>query len=85
MTIAFIDDLKSASLDDEHLDAETLEQLRNPPKGLVSSIDPDLCLAIELFLSASHASEENYTSLWKAFLRRHPEDDILTYTRIKTK
>jgi hypothetical protein len=83
--IAFVDGLKSASLDDEDLDAETLERLRNPPEGLADSIDPDLRLAIDLFLSASNASEENYTSSRKAFLRRHPEDDILTYARIKTK
>ena len=60
--IAFIDALKSASLDDEDLDPETLERLRNPPKGLVNSIDPDLRLAIDLFLSATNASKENYTS-----------------------
>lgn len=85
MAITFIDGLKSASLDDEDLDAETLECLHNPPKGLVNSIDPDLHLAIDLFLSASHASEENYTSLQKAFLHCHPVDGILTSTRIKTK
>jgi hypothetical protein len=49
----------------------------------VDSIDLDLQLSIDLFLSATNASQENYTSSQNAVLQCHPDDEILTYARIK--
>jgi hypothetical protein len=75
--IQFIHALESASLDDENLDAEVLHQLRHPPQEPIDSIDPDRRLSIDLFLSATNASQENYTRSRNAVLQRHPDDEIL--------
>ncbi|KIM71552.1 hypothetical protein PILCRDRAFT_40162, partial [Piloderma croceum F 1598] len=73
IALSFIDALKSASLDDENLDAEVLERLRHPLQELVDDIDPDLRLSIDLFLSTSNSSQQSYTSAQEAILRRHPQ------------
>ena len=83
--LAFIDALRSASLDNEDLDARVLEQLRHPPQEALDATDPDLRLSIDLFLSTSNASQETYVSTRNAIMRRHPEDEILSHAKIKTK
>jgi len=85
IALSFIDALKSASLDDENLDVEVLERLHHPLQELVDDIDPDLRLSIDLFLSTSNSSQQSYTSAQEAILRRHPQDEILSYARIKSK
>ncbi|KAJ6504331.1 hypothetical protein C8R47DRAFT_1210401 [Mycena vitilis] len=81
----FIECLRAASLDneDEALPPELLERLRNPPQTPLTLDSPDHRLSLDIFLSVSNASEETYNSVRLAILRRHPEDDILTYHRLR--
>ena len=84
LAMRFIRALEIASLDDEMgLDPETIEYLRDAPQFPVETIDPDLRLSLDLFLSVSNSSQETYTSARKAILRRHPEDSMLSYDQIK--
>lgn len=56
----FIKGLKTASLDDEgmQLDPDALERLQNPPQTPPEISDPELCLALDLFLAIGNASQE---------------------------
>jgi hypothetical protein len=84
--LGFIKLLRNASLDDMgmQMDKEDLERLRKPPTHEISlKSEPDLRLALDLFLA-------NYTSLVDAFnqnrktmLQHHPEDEICTYDQAK--
>jgi hypothetical protein len=84
--MAYIEALKIASLDDEwsKLDADTLYQLRNPSTTPVNiNENPSWRLGLDLYLSISNVSQETYTSVRKAILRRYPDEDIPSYHRIK--
>ena len=84
--MAYIEALKTASLDDEwsKLDADTLYQLRNPPTTPVNiNENPSWRLGLDLYLSISNVSQETYTLVRKAILRRYPDEDIPSYHQIK--
>ena len=87
--IEFIDALKVASLDDkfewEDVDENALERLRHPPEFSLDISHGDLRLSIDLFLLSTNVSEENYVSNRAAILRRHPDDEIVSYASIKAK
>ncbi|KAJ7289478.1 hypothetical protein C8J57DRAFT_1493916 [Mycena rebaudengoi] len=84
ITNLFIETLKNASLDDEkeNLDPDLVSRLRNPPKE-PPTLTSDERLSIDLYLSISNASVETYDSVRTAILRRHPDDEILSYYRVK--
>jgi hypothetical protein len=86
IAMEFAQAIESASLDDEFskLDPRTLERLQNPPTT-VPDIDaiPGLHLGIDIFLALTNAAQETYTSIRKAILKSHPNDDIPTYDQIK--
>ncbi len=82
----FIRELKNATLDGVHcgLNPESLSRLRNPPTVPFTLDDqPDLRLSFELFLASLKASVDVYNTSRKAILRRHPEDNILSYEQMK--
>jgi hypothetical protein len=84
LVMQYIKALENASLDDEMgLDPETIGRLRDAPQLPVDITDPDLRLSLDIFLSVSNSSQETYTSVRKAIIRRHPEDEILTYDQIR--
>jgi hypothetical protein len=85
MSQEFINVLKAATLDNGGLDEGVLQRLRQPLKEPLDASNPDLWLSLDLFLSCSNASEETYHSSRVAILRRHPDDEILSYGRIKSK
>ena len=85
ISVAFIELLRSASLDDEGLDDEVLQWLRNPLKEPLDVTDADLRLSIDLFLSVSNASQDTYSTTRDAIHRRHPADEVLSYDQIKRK
>ncbi|RDX44352.1 hypothetical protein OH76DRAFT_1458043 [Lentinus brumalis] len=41
-------------------------------------------MAIEMFHASGSASEDNYADNCKAFMRVHPEEDVLSYERVKS-
>jgi hypothetical protein len=84
--MAYIEALKTASLDDEwsKLDADTLYQLRNPATTPVNiNENPSWRLGLDLYLSITNVSQETYTLVRKAILRRYPDEDIPSYHQIK--
>lgn len=85
ITMEFIQALEAASLDDEHnrLDEETVKRLRNPHTKPVDVSNPDLRLGLDLFLNSIKSAQENYSATRSAILRRHPDDDIPSYDRMK--
>jgi hypothetical protein len=85
LSLEFIDALKRASLDDGNLDEGVVNMLRNPPQEPLDASDPDLRLSLDLFLATMNASEDSYRSAAEGICRRHPDDDILSYERIRKK
>lgn len=81
----FINGLHAASLDDENLPNEVLEHLRHPIQEPLDIDDPDIRLSIDLFLSVSNASQETYSSVRAAILRRYPNSQILSFHQVKRK
>jgi hypothetical protein len=84
--LEFIKLLRSASLDDTSMkmDEEDLERLRNPPTYEITlESEPDLRLALDLFLANYTSSVDAYNQNRKAMLRRHPEDEVYTYDQAK--
>jgi len=77
--------LEAASLDDEdmRIDAEVLEHLCNPPQEPACIDDPDLHLALDLYIAVGNSSQETYNSVHQAILRRYPKNDIMSYDQIK--
>ncbi|KAF8798244.1 hypothetical protein BYT27DRAFT_7264838 [Phlegmacium glaucopus] len=81
----FIRALEEASLDDgvSKLDAEALHCLQNPPTCPADITSQDLCLGLDLFLSTINSSQQTYTSVRRAILQCHPNNDIPTYDQMK--
>ena len=83
IALKYINALKAASLDDENLGAEVLDQIRNPFETPLSIDDPDERLSIDIFLSVTNASEETYNSTRAGICRRYPDSGMLTYHQVK--
>lgn len=81
----FINGLRNASLDDENLPEDVLARLRHPLEEPLDIDDPDIRLSIDLFLSVSNASQQTYTSVRDAILRRYPESLVLSFDQVKRK
>lgn len=80
---AFVDAVRDATLENGNLPSHVLERLRNPPRGPRQDLDPDLRHSLELFISTLSGSEDTYTGVRDASLRRHPDDDILSLAQVK--
>ncbi|KAJ7458068.1 hypothetical protein FB451DRAFT_1341823 [Mycena latifolia] len=80
---AFINALKSASLDDENLEPHVLDSLRHPIQQILTADDPDLRLSITNFVSLSNASEQAYTDVRKNILQRFPDCEMLSHYMVK--
>jgi hypothetical protein len=86
IVMEFIRALEGATLEGthSHLDDDTLEHLRNPPRGAPEGLNnPDLCLGLDLFLSTINTAQKTYVSAHNAILRHHPDDNILSYKQMK--
>jgi hypothetical protein len=85
LALSFITLLQNASLEDDgmRLDPDVYDRLLHPPQEELDLDDPDLRLALDLFLAIGNSSQETYTSVRKAIRRRYPEEDVLTYDQIK--
>ncbi|KAJ7022701.1 hypothetical protein C8F04DRAFT_922329, partial [Mycena alexandri] len=83
---AYIDLLKTATLDEENLDPHVLEHLRNPIQEVLSvDLEPDLLLSIENYISLSNASEEAYTQVRENIICRFPDCEMLSHHLVKEK
>jgi hypothetical protein len=84
LSLKFIQLLKTARLENSGLDPDDLERLRNPTPAPIEILeDPDFRLSLDLFLAHTDASQASYTASHNAILRRHPDDEILSYDQIK--
>jgi hypothetical protein len=85
LALSFITLLQNASLEDDgmRLDPDVYDRLLHPPQEELDLHDPDLRLALDLFLAVGNSSQETYISVRKAIRRRYPEEDVLTYDQIK--
>jgi hypothetical protein len=84
--LGFIKLIRDASLDDigMRMDEEDLERLRKPPTHEINlESEPDLRLALDLFLANYTSSVDAYNQNRKAMQRRHPEDEVYTYDQAK--
>src|SRR5262249_2984516 len=79
----FIEELRSATLENGGLDEDTLDRLRNPPHELVAISDPDIRFSLDIFLSCTNASEAFYNSFRQATLRRFPDCNLLSHHAAK--
>lgn len=82
-TEQFIEALKNATLDDEPLPEHVIHNLRNPLQEPVDISDPDLRFSVDLYLAINNASEKTYNAARAASLKRHPEDNVLSYHLVK--
>jgi len=83
VALDFINEIRSATLDNAGLDADVLDRLCNPPEEQRDISDPDVRLSLDLFLAVTNASEEIYNSCRSAILRRYPSTNILSYYSVK--
>ncbi|KAF9018702.1 hypothetical protein BDZ89DRAFT_1139827 [Hymenopellis radicata] len=61
----------------------TIDPLRNPPQTLPDLSNEDVRYSIDLFLAMTHASDDTFTKVRDAALRRHPDDAIMSHYEIK--
>ena len=74
-----IQEIQSATLDEDTIQADVLKRLRNPPIDPVDISDPDTRLSLDLFMACNNASESTYAAARDAIMRRFPETEILSY------
>lgn len=81
----FITSLGNASLDHRFLmlDADLVEQIRNPPSHILSIDNPTDQLSLDLFLAIDNASQETYNAVRDAIKRHFPDEDVLSYYNAK--
>ncbi|KAJ7575373.1 hypothetical protein C8J56DRAFT_1172215 [Mycena floridula] len=83
ITQQFIADIRNATLDNGGLPPSVIEALRNPATERPDISNPDLRLALDLFLAVGNASEQIYTDIRAAILLRHPKTSLLSYHEVK--
>jgi hypothetical protein len=74
-----IQEIQSATLDNDKLGPVMLEWLRNPSTEPVNISDPDTQLSLNLFMACRNASESTYTAVRDAILQRFPHVGILSH------
>ncbi len=76
----FINQLQSALL--KELKPNIMKQIHNPATE-VPDLTPVEHLSIDTFLTITNASQWTYDDMCKAYLRHHPQDDMLSYYQVK--
>lgn len=81
----FIDALKGAKLENDKLDKDIRYQIKNPPTTPLVIENPTVRLSLDLYLAIGNASEETYNAACNAIRRRFPEEELLSFYRVKRK
>jgi Transposase family tnp2 len=79
----FINQLKTATLDESGLSADVIHHLHYPIEAPLD-IDPDLRLALDIFINVSNASKDMYTATKIALNRHDGGVSIPTYKQIQS-
>lgn len=82
ISLDFIQELKTASLDDGHLAPGITSRLKNPPSESID-LTPDERFSLELFVATHNSAQHVYTSVKGAIERRYPEAELLSLERVK--
>ena len=83
ITLKFIKLIHGATLDNGGLDPNTIDQLRNPIEQPLDVGDPDLLLALRIFLATTSAAHDTYTDVMYAISERFPDSESLSHYQIK--
>ena len=83
VTLQFIEEIRSATLDNSNLYEAVIERLHNPEKGLIDISDPDVRLSLNLFMATTNASEETYKAYRQSILHCYPESQLLSLYSVK--
>ena len=85
ISLAYINLIHSATLDNGGLDTETIHRLQNPPERPPEVNDLDLLLAIKIYLATTKASQDTYTTVGEAIEDRFPECQFPSIHVLKSK
>ena len=78
----FIQELKTASLDNGHLTPEVVSHLNNPSLGAIE-LTPDDQLSLELFISTHNSPQHVYMSVKNVIKHRYPDSKLLSLDKVK--
>ncbi|KIJ90472.1 hypothetical protein K443DRAFT_15215 [Laccaria amethystina LaAM-08-1] len=78
-----IQKISLATLENDKLDPDMLDNLKHPDTEPIDISDPDTRLSLDLFTSCNNASEATYNAVRDSVLRRFPNITILSYHPIK--
>ncbi|KAM6488773.1 hypothetical protein JOM56_015778, partial [Amanita muscaria] len=78
-TQQLIHELNKATLDNDKLDPDVIDRLRNPTAEPVDISNPDVRLSLDLFMACSNTSEATYAAVRESVMRRFPGTDVLSY------
>jgi hypothetical protein len=62
-TQQLIQEISSATLENDKLDPDMFERLRNPINKAIDISDPDTRLLLDIFMACNHASEATYKAV----------------------
>src|SRR5260221_4611878 len=82
ISLDFIQELKTASLDDGHLTSEVLSRIKNPPSDAID-LTADEQFSLELFFTTHDSPQHVYTSVKKIIERRYPQSELLSFEKVK--
>lgn len=81
--LSFIQALRNASLDDGiELTGDAVHRLRNPPHESLEP-DPDTKLALSIFFTLEHSSEESYERIQCSIRDRHSDTLLPSFYHVK--
>lgn len=81
----FINALKGAKLEHDKIDEDTRYQIKHPSTIPLVIENPTVRLSLDLYLAIGNASEETYTAACNAIRRRFPNEELLTFYKVKRK
>ena len=83
LTQQLIQEISSATLENDKLDPDMFERLRNPETNAIDISDPNTRLSLGLFMDCNHAAEATYKAVHNTILHRNPGYGILSYYSVK--
>jgi hypothetical protein len=82
ISLNFIQELKTASLENGYLAPEVVSHLKNPPSGTIE-LTPDDQLFLELFISTHNSPQHVYMSVKNIIEHQYPESKLLSLDKVK--
>lgn len=82
-TQQLIQEISSATLENDKLDPDMFERLQNPINKAIDISDSDTCLSLDIFMACNHTSEATYKAVRDSILHRSPNLNILSYYSVK--